>query len=106
MNTYPHSAKAVSCWVRTAPKEATFDELKQGVPVSLESDSDVCTALALRANQEKRFVEAEASARLAIAANPTWAGPRMLLAQAILQQELGKRCKARGETGSQLTLNA
>ena len=24
LNTYPHSAKAVSCWVRTAPKEATF----------------------------------------------------------------------------------
>ena len=94
LKKYPHSAKALACWLRTAPKDAGLDQLKQKVPAALERDSEICTAITLRALDEKRFVEAEGFARLAVLGNPTWAGPRYLLAQSILNQELGKRARS------------
>jgi len=94
LTAYPHSSKALACWIRTAPKDVELDKLKAKVPAALERDSEICTALTLRAIESKRLADAEAFARLAVAGNPTWPRPRWLLAQSILNQELGKQAQS------------
>ena len=48
LTAYPHSSKALACWIRTAPKDVELDKLKAKVPAALERDSEICTALTLK----------------------------------------------------------
>lgn len=67
---YPYSGLILSYWLRTAPVNSTLEQLQREVPSVLESDPDVCMALAERALEAVEFASAERLAQLAIERRP------------------------------------
>lgn len=86
--SYPHSPHLVSCWLRTAPPDARFEELKKQVSAITERDAQVNLALAIRAATSERYEEAESFARKAVAANPEWPGAKSWLGQELILQQI------------------
>jgi nucleoside phosphorylase/tetratricopeptide (TPR) repeat protein len=62
---FPHSARLVTIWVRTAPPSASFASLVAAAEPFLKDDEELSLAVAHRALVESRFDEAAAFARRA-----------------------------------------
>jgi tetratricopeptide (TPR) repeat protein len=63
---YPNSASILSHWIRTAPSEKNLDQLQREVPPLLQTDPDVCVALAERAMSITDFGAAETLSEIAL----------------------------------------
>jgi tetratricopeptide (TPR) repeat protein len=83
---YPHSASILKHWIHTAPLESV-DQLQRDMPPLLETDPDVCLALAERATRLANFGEAERLAKLALEGRPDWTHAKLVLAESITAVE-------------------
>jgi tetratricopeptide (TPR) repeat protein len=102
LKTYPSSSKLVGIYIRTAPPEASLEELAANASRVHTKDAEVCTALALRAMRLHRFDRAEEYARAAIEANPDWFGPRFILGQSLLHSQLARTARLQWQGQSSL----
>lgn len=87
---FPFSGTILSYWLKCAPSDLSFDDAQREVPSILESDPEVCAALAQRALDANEFGAAEKFSRLSVDRIPDWPFPKILLAQCIFHSELLK----------------
>jgi tetratricopeptide (TPR) repeat protein len=85
---FPSSGRAVALWLNNAPKSLDARTLEENVAPELSSDPEVAVVMARRALMDAHFDRAERYARLASAALPNNPIPWLVLAQAILLNEL------------------
>jgi len=87
---FPHSGMILAHWLRTAPSDTSLEDLRKQIPSTLESDPDVCLALAEKAVVSLEFDYAEKLAGVAAERRPEWPHARIIGAQATLRSELTK----------------
>jgi len=98
---FPSSGRAVALWLNNAPKSYDARTLEENVAPELSSDPEVAVVMARRALLDAHFDRTERYARLASAALPNNSIPWLVLAQAILLNELEVAGEGTSDTPAQ-----
>jgi tetratricopeptide (TPR) repeat protein len=86
---FPHSARALSIWLRTASDDMSPEDLEAAIPALHEKEGEVLVAVASRA-LNGNYGQAERLLRIATLRSPDWPPTWALLGKAILGVELSK----------------
>lgn len=100
---YPGSARLTALWLLSAPKEVPLSQFKAEINSVLQTDAEVCVALARRAIQELAFNDAFAYATAAGKSAPKWSQPQLVLAQSWMGKALSVQFGFGAENSSQET---